>query len=111
MIDRDKLAREAIDLNKQIAKLEVRSRKLTNALRCKDDEVAELYLRDDVGSLKTYAPGITALREFNDGKIYVLKSDEIFGKGKIELMTTFNYLKEFEDYQEQMYEKYVNEKK
>ena len=32
MIDRDKLAREAIDLNKQIAKLEVRSRKLTNAL-------------------------------------------------------------------------------
>ena len=38
MIDRDKLAREAIDLNKQIAKLEVRSRKLTNALRCKDDE-------------------------------------------------------------------------
>lgn len=111
MIDRDKLAREAIDLNKQIAKLEVRSRKLTNALRCKDDEVAELYLRDDVGSMRTYVPGIMVLREFNDGKIYVLKADEIFGKGRIELIKTFNYLKEFEDYQEQMYEKYVNKKK
>lgn len=71
-------------MNKQIAKLEVRSRKLTNALRCKDDEVAELYLRD---------------------------ADEIFGKGRIELITTFDFLKEFEDYQEQVYEKYVNEKK
>lgn len=59
MIDRDKLAREAIDLNKQ----------------------------------------------------YVLKADEIFGKGRIELITTFDFLKEFEEYQEQMYEKYVNEKK
>ena len=61
--------------------------------------------------MRTYVPGIMVLREFNDGKIYVLKADKIFGKGRIELITTFDFLKEFEDYQEQMYEKYVNKKK
>lgn len=75
MIDRDKLAREAIDLNKQIAKLEVRSRKLTNALRCKDDEVAELYLRDDVGNMKTYVPGIMVRYTYLKLMRYLVKEE------------------------------------
>lgn len=108
MIDRDKLAREAIDLNKQIAKLEVRSRKLTNALRCKDDEVAELYLQEDIERHKHFILGVDVLMKRDFSKFYVLKK----GGGRMtELVATFDSIKEFEDYQEQMYEKYVNEKK
>jgi hypothetical protein len=45
-------------------------------------------------------------RDFS--KFYVLKK----GGGRMtELVATFDSIKEFEDYQEQMYEKYVNEKK
>ena len=90
MIDRDKLAREAIDLNKQIAKLEVRSRKLTNALRCKDDEVAELYLREDItGPVKTCIEGIDHVLFDLNQKVYLVKKD----KGILRLYSTVSYSK------------------
>lgn len=90
MIDREALAKEWEELLRESSKIQSRIKALDLAFRSTTDELAELYLREDItGPVKTCIEGIDHVLFDLNQKVYLVKKD----KGILRLYSTVSYSK------------------